>query len=161
LKKFTKRKFELYFQLADSSLQVFPGVIRLLDELEKADVPYALASSGPHPKIEFNLDKVGLSERFKYIVSGEEVVKSKPAPYIFLEAADKMQCSPFDCIVIEDSPSGLLGARRAGMIAIGLRSTFKDDAVLKEAHYIYDSIQDINLELLCEIFSEIREVYYG
>ena len=148
LQQFIKRKFDIYFQLAENGLRAFPGVTELLDMLDEANIPYALASSGPRRKIDFNLKKVGLQERFKAIVSGEDVLQSKPAPYIYLRAAELINRSPAECIAIEDSPNGLLGAKRAGMVTIGLRTTFKDDSLLREADCILDSIDQINLQLL-------------
>ncbi len=146
---FRRRKFDLYFKEVDEAgLRVFPGVIQLLDTLESAGVPYVLASSGPPEKIEYNLTRVHLFSRFEHIISGEDVVESKPAPYIFLEAASRIHTPPQRCVVIEDSPNGLLGAKRAGMKSIGVRTTFKDDTILKDADYIVDSLEDIDLELL-------------
>ena len=149
LQRFKKRKFELYFRYVDEQgLRIFPGVFELLDSLERENIPYALASSGPQKKIEFNLTKVRLLDRFITIISGEDVVESKPAPFIFLKAAEKIGRNPADCVVIEDSPNGLLGAKRAGMKSIALRTTFTDDALLAEATHIVDSLQDISVPLL-------------
>lgn len=153
LQQFTRRKFDIYFKLAEKELRLFPGVIELLDKLEKANIPYALASSGPREKINFNLKKVGLLDRFKVIVSGEDVVESKPAPYIYLKAAELINRAPEECVVIEDSPNGLLGANRAGMVTIGLRTTFKDDSILRDADCILDSLEQVNLELLYSLLN--------
>lgn len=153
LQQFTRRKFDIYFKLAEKELRLFPGVIELLDKLEKANIPYALASSGPREKINFNLKKVGLLDRFKVIVSGEDVVESKPAPYIYLRAAELINRAPEECVVIEDSPNGLLGANRAGMVTIGLRTTFKDDSILRDADCILDSLEQVNLELLYSLLN--------
>lgn len=149
LQKFKNRKFELYFQYIDEQgLRIFPGVVELLNSIEGAKIPFALASSGPRKKIMFNLTKVGLIDRFSAIISGEDVVESKPAPFIFLKAAEEIDRNPAVCVVIEDSPNGLLGAKRTGMKSIALRTTFMDDALLSEATCIVDSLNDISIPLL-------------
>lgn len=155
LREFSKRKFELYFSYArEKGVYAFPGVKCFLEELENSAVPYALASSGPREKIRFNLTQTGLWHKFKVIVSGEDVIQSKPAPDIFLKAAELLQRRPEECIVIEDSPNGLLGAKRAGMTAIALRTTFKDDTILKDADFIFDTIEKLSVRLLYQLLEK-------
>lgn len=59
-------------------------------------------------------------DRFEQIATANEVKHGKPAPDIFLKAAEKMRANPKDCIVFEDSPHGIDGANAAGMIAIAV-----------------------------------------
>jgi HAD superfamily hydrolase (TIGR01509 family) len=154
LERFRALKFDLYFSLIDKhGLEVYPGVKELLDQLNKEGIPYTLASSGPWKKIKFNLTRVGLLDRFPHIISGEDVVESKPAPYIFLKAAELIDRDPSRCVVIEDSPNGLLGARRAGMKTIAVRTTFQDDTVFINADLIVDSLQDITLTHIHNLLS--------
>jgi beta-phosphoglucomutase-like phosphatase (HAD superfamily) len=60
---------------------------------------------------------------FEAVVSAEHVGRGKPDPLIFLTAAEKLDVPPSRCVVVEDAPAGLLGARRAGMRAIGVLSS--------------------------------------
>jgi beta-phosphoglucomutase family hydrolase len=84
-------------------------------------VPMAVASGGVRPVVEQTLKTVNLRGLFEVIVTAEDVQNGKPAPDIFLLAAQKMGAKPQDCIVYEDADQGLEAARRAGMRAVDVR----------------------------------------
>lgn len=94
------------------------GLNELLDLLDEKAVPRVVASSSPRSQILQKLRMVGLLHRINSLVSGWEVSQSKPAPDIFLKAAELIAAPPENCLVLEDSPAGLLAAKRAGMAAI-------------------------------------------
>lgn len=102
-------------------LEAVPGVVAVLDDLERQGVPYCVASSGTHERIRLALGVVGLLDRFgRRIFSAEDVVHGKPAPDLFLHAAARSGgIEPERCIVIEDSPAGVTAARAAGMRVVG------------------------------------------
>ena len=98
-------------------LQPVPGVVEALEEIE---LPTCVASSGSHEKMRFTLGLTGLWDRFDgRIFSADEVQRGKPSPDLFLHAAARMSTPPERCIVIEDSPFGVAGAKAAGMAALG------------------------------------------
>lgn len=84
-------------------------------------VPLAVASGGSISVVEPTLKAIGLRSLFDAIVTIDDVTQGKPAPDIFLLAADRLGVAPQDCIVYEDSDTGLEAARRAGMRAIDVR----------------------------------------
>lgn len=84
-------------------------------------VPLAVASGGDIRVVEPTLKAIGLYSLFDAIVTVNDVERGKPAPDIFLLAADRMGVTPTDCIVYEDSDAGLEAAQRAGMRAIDVR----------------------------------------
>ena len=95
------------------SLKPVPGVAAALDGL---DCPRCVASSSQPERIRLSLSLTGLLKRFEpHIFSASMVENGKPAPDLFLHAANAMGTEPADCIVIEDSPAGIEAARRAGM----------------------------------------------
>jgi HAD superfamily hydrolase (TIGR01509 family) len=101
-------------------LQPVPGVVEALEEIE---LPTCIASSGSHEKMRITLGLTGLWDRFAgRIFSAEEVQRGKPAPDLFLHAADCMSTPPERCIVVEDSPFGVAAAKAAGMTALGFAS---------------------------------------
>jgi HAD superfamily hydrolase (TIGR01509 family) len=101
-------------------LQPVPGVPELLDALDRAGTPYCVASSGTHERIRNALTSVGLYQRFEgRVFSAQDVEHSKPAPDLFLHAADSTGTDPERCAVVEDSPLGVEAARAAGMYVIG------------------------------------------
>lgn len=86
------------------------------DVLERIEWPLCVASSSQPERIRLSLDITGLREKFgPNIFSASMVERGKPSPDLFLHAAKAMQVAPHRCIVIEDSPAGIVAARRAGM----------------------------------------------
>ncbi len=84
--------------------------------------PMAVASGGYRQTVIATLDNLNLADRFDAIVTQEDVTRSKPAPDIFLKAAEKLIMPPADCIVFEDSNLGIQGATDAGMASIKIES---------------------------------------
>ena len=112
-KDFRTRTFKIFEQ----EIQPITGVHDLLN---KIDVPFCVASSGPHTKIELNLKATDLLDKFKgRMFSCFDVDKWKPDPAIFLYAAEKMGFSPSECVVIEDSISGIQAAKGGGFDVYG------------------------------------------
>ncbi len=88
-----------------------------------AHLPRAIASSSSADRLALCLEALDLTEDFgAHVYSAELVTNGKPAPDIFLFAAERLNARPADCIVIEDSPGGIRAARAAGMTAIGLHA---------------------------------------
>lgn len=84
------------------------------------DGPRAVASSSAPERLGLSLQVTGLAPLFGgHVYSATQVANGKPAPDLFLLAADRLGADPQDCIVIEDSPAGIMAARAAGMRAIG------------------------------------------
>ncbi len=77
--------------------------------------PLAVASGSPAAGIRATLEKLGIADAFSHLVSSEEVPRGKPAPDVFLLAAERLGVEPSACLVIEDSPAGAQGARAASM----------------------------------------------
>jgi HAD superfamily hydrolase (TIGR01509 family) len=98
-----------------------PGVMEFLER--HADVPKAVGSNAEPANIDFVLDRLGLRKFFAVTVNGLEVSRPKPFPDIYLEAAARLKAAPRDCIVFEDSPTGVDAARAAGMRVIGVETT--------------------------------------
>jgi HAD superfamily hydrolase (TIGR01509 family) len=105
------------FQAFATSLQATPHIVETLAAIT---LPACVASSGPPEKISASLNRVGLYGRFApHIFSAVQVKHGKPAPDLFLFAAEQMKVSPARCLVIEDSVSGIAAACAAGMIVLG------------------------------------------
>ncbi|HKA54165.1 MAG TPA: HAD family phosphatase, partial [Candidatus Binatia bacterium] len=82
-----------------------PGLYELLDEVERRGLRTAVASSGVRPYVSAVLQAVGLAGRFRAVVTGDDVVHGKPAPDVFLAAAQAVRTRPRYCLVLEDAPS--------------------------------------------------------
>jgi phosphoglycolate phosphatase len=108
------------FETLRRELRPMPGVA---DALEGIDLPKCVASSGEPAKIALELDLTGLRRFFgDALFSARQVARAKPAPDVFLFAAQRMGVRPQDCAVVEDSTPGLAAARAAGMTVFGFRA---------------------------------------
>lgn len=115
--EFMKKWRTQLFEAFDKSLEPIPGVRKAIDAIS---VPICLASSSDAERIERCLRKTGLWDIFEgRAFNIGMVVNGKPAPDIFLYTAGAMHTHPADCLVIEDSPSGIKAAKTAGMTAWG------------------------------------------
>jgi HAD superfamily hydrolase (TIGR01509 family) len=108
---------DLYMDTFRRELTTVPGIVEALDAIR---LPTCIASGGTHEKMRFTLGLTGLHDRFAgRIFSATEVRRGKPAPDLFLHAAERMGFAPEDCAVVEDSRFGIEGALAAGMRAFG------------------------------------------
>jgi HAD superfamily hydrolase (TIGR01509 family) len=108
------REYDAFYRAAfEKDLVAVDGIVEALDAIA---TPTCVASSGAHEKMRFTLGKTGLWDRFAgRIFSASEVKRGKPAPDLFLHAAEKMGVDPAACAVVEDSPFGVEAALAAGM----------------------------------------------
>lgn len=106
-------------EYADGNIPFKKGAKELMQFLDDHNIPYALATSSPMYMVEKSFFSQGYKEiPIKYIMTGDDVINSKPHPEIFLKAAEKMGIDPKDCMVVEDSRNGILAASATGGIAI-------------------------------------------
>lgn len=104
-------------QVVADEVQAIPGV---REALLAIDLPLAVASNSRLHNVEASLRRAGLTERVAgNIFCAEMVASPKPAPDVYLLAAERMGVAPGHCLVVEDSPTGVLAARTAGMQVIG------------------------------------------
>lgn len=103
-------------------IKEIPHVKEVVRQLSEADFKLAVASSSPKVEIERAMDALGLTKFFDFLVSGEEVAHSKPAPDVFLKAAELLNVSPKDCLVFEDTKNGSRAAKAAAMYCIGFEN---------------------------------------
>lgn len=130
--------------IAENGVDLKPGIRELLEDLKKKQIPTALASSSPVERIEAYLKPLQLFDRFDCICSGYEVPHGKPEPDIFLHAAECLHQNPENCMVLEDSPAGILAASRAGCMPVMIPDLDQPDEATKSLLYAKaDSLLDI------------------
>lgn len=132
--------------LFETEIGYIEGFLPFVNRLKNADkfhISIATAmSKGLMQKVEKKLNLVQIFNNHIYFI--EDVGnKSKPAPDVFLLAAEKMNISPINCVVIEDAPHGIEAANRAGMLSVGLTTTFSGRH-LSEANYIVDNFTEVS-----------------
>ncbi|MFF9027246.1 HAD family hydrolase [Streptomyces iakyrus] len=109
------------FAAFEQELVAVAGASGVLEKLAADGVPYCVASSGSHERIRVGHRTTGLDQWFdeERIFSSQDVGRGKPAPDLFLYAAERMGVSPERCVVVEDSPLGVQAAVAAGMDVYG------------------------------------------
>jgi HAD superfamily hydrolase (TIGR01509 family) len=113
-------KERLFRELMGDELdrRLVPGVKQFLERAESA--PIGLATNAEPANVDFVLDRSGLRPYFDSIVDGTQVASAKPAPDVYLLAAERLGVAPANCIVFEDSPVGIEAARAAGTRVVGI-----------------------------------------
>ncbi|QKW28765.1 HAD family hydrolase [Streptomyces seoulensis] len=109
------------FAAFERELKPVPGAAEVLEKLAAEGRPYCVASSGSHQRIRVGHRTTGLDRWFEddRLFSSQDVGRGKPAPDLFLHAAERMGVAPERCLVVEDSPLGVRAARAAGMDVYG------------------------------------------
>ncbi len=116
------------YAVFERDLKAVSGVEAVLDALDRNAIPYAVASSGSHDKMRTTLGITGLLPRLQgRITSATEVAHGKPAPDVFLLAAERLQTPAHACVVIEDSLLGIEAALAAEMQVIGYAAMVSAD----------------------------------
>lgn len=134
-------------RIAEEGYIPIHGTIRLMEALYRSGIKTAIGSSSPRTEIEEVMDAVNIRRFVTAIVSaGDECRKGKPDPEVYVRAAGLLSVRPENCLVIEDSSSGILAAKRAGMYALGYRSSFGNQK-LEQADHIVSSMDAVDITL--------------
>jgi HAD superfamily hydrolase (TIGR01509 family) len=149
---------EKYFMdaLVKAPLPIFGGVRELIDAaLANGNFRLAIATSGSFEKSRAIVKSVKVPYEKMVHVSGNDVKRRKPAPDLFLLAAERLEIEPGRCVVIEDAPDGVRAAKAAGAKCIAVTNTTTPDK-LAEADLICDSLEQINLDVIQELIDSNR-----
>ncbi|MBV6320493.1 beta-phosphoglucomutase [Duganella violaceipulchra] len=123
-----------------SAADLLPGAVRALDTVRARGLRIGLASVS---KNAFTvLGRLGITDKFDYVVDAATIARGKPDPEIFLKAARELGVAPEDCLGVEDAVAGVASIKSAGMFALGIGHPF----VLTQADVVITSLSDFNLE---------------
>ncbi|MCD4709647.1 MAG: HAD-IA family hydrolase [Bacteroidales bacterium] len=122
------RTYEIYADLVRGKLNPLAGVHHFIAICRKRGLKLAVASSADPVKVNINLDEIGLERSmFQTIVTGLDIEHKKPAPDIFLKAAEHLEVSPECCLVVEDAISGVASGKAAGAKVLALTTSFSPE----------------------------------
>jgi HAD superfamily hydrolase (TIGR01509 family) len=127
LNKLSHEKEEKYQQEYLPHLALLPGLSEFLEAAYLNGIPMAIGSAAIPFNIDFVLDNLNIRHYFKAVVSADDVVLSKPHPETFLKCADLLSVPPTDCVVFEDVPKGAEAAANAGMKAVVITTTHRQE----------------------------------
>lgn len=150
LEAYSQEKEQTYRDLYKGRLRSLPGLENLLRELQLQGIKLAVATSSISKNLIFTLKELRIGKFFNVTTNSSEIANSKPNPEIFLKTARDLGLDPEECLVFEDSPSGLEAASRAGMTLVAINPSDADKA--KEfTQYIFPDFKDLDYEKLLEI----------
>lgn len=127
-------------QLYNSEVIPMSGAFKLIESLRGQNYPLALASSSNSQLVESVINKFKIRDTFKAVVSGSDVKNLKPAPDIFLTAAQYLSVSPENSLVIEDSTAGVKAAKAANMVCMGFKSPHSPNQDFSLADKVVDDL---------------------
>jgi HAD superfamily hydrolase (TIGR01509 family) len=107
-----------FYELAEAEIALKAGVLELLDHLDAAGLPRAIATSSRHTDVRHHLTTHALAERFNTVVAQGDYARGKPHPDPYLTAAERLGVDPAACLALEDSHNGVRAAHAAGMMTI-------------------------------------------
>jgi HAD superfamily hydrolase (TIGR01509 family) len=128
------------FTLIDTELALFDDAVDAARSLRERGVPVAVASSSPRERLHRTLGRAGLLDAFDVTVAGDEVAHGKPAPDMFLLAAERLGVEPGSCVVIEDSPPGVQAGLAAGMFTLAVCRVPGTEESLAAADRVVDTV---------------------
>lgn len=129
------------------------GVLSLLQEIKQAGIRLAVATSSSPLIARTLLDRCGILSIFDAVVTTSDAGKSKPAPDVYLLAANMTGAAPADCVVFEDSPNGLLAAKNAEMFCIAVKTESVNVDELSGADHVIETFDGMTLDRLADLFS--------
>jgi HAD superfamily hydrolase (TIGR01509 family) len=139
-----QRSHVLYDAVVAAGVPHRPGILAMLDVLQVRGIPRAVATSTRRPLALKKLEASGLLPRFDAVCTSSDVEHPKPAPDVYLLAALTLGVDPAQCLVLEDSPTGVRAALAAGMYPIQIPDLLEpDDAVRALGHVILPSLDDV------------------
>ena len=135
-------------------VRVADGLPGFLDDLQAEGLALAIASSGSKSRILFLLDRFGLKNYFRKVISGDEVEQGKPHPAVFLKAAEQLGVDPSELMAFEDAVSGVIAARSAGMKCVGIAQPGRSSILLTAgASHVVPDFQSLSCSKLRELMS--------
>lgn len=149
--RLSQRKEVLYLEhLRNKGIEPLPGVRELLQLLHEQGIPHAVASSSSRENIEGALEAAHLANAFDAICTAADVQAGKPAPDIFLFAAQQLGLPPSRCVVIEDAPVGVAAGKAAGMKVVAVTNSHPAER-LYEADCVIDAMSELSLSFLKQL----------
>ncbi len=130
-----------------------PGVEDYIAAARERGMRIGIASSSPRRWVDPKLEQLGLEDTFDTVVCSDDVGSSKPNPASYLKAIADLGVTPDEAFALEDSPTGVQGAKNAGLLCVAVPGTLTRDRSYDHADMRLDSLADISLDQLIEALS--------
>ncbi|NPU13253.1 HAD-IA family hydrolase [Bradyrhizobium sp. 83012] len=124
------QKEEVFRGLAAGAVQPLPGLMTLLDHAAAASIPVVAVTNAPRANAELILRGLGITDRFRAVIIGDELPHGKPHPLPYLEGLRAADATPDCAVAFEDSRAGIAAATAAGITTIGMRTNLGHDELI-------------------------------
>lgn len=147
--RYSHEKEEIYRSLYKPHLKPVAGLVSFLKKCIKEEIPAAVATSAPTINMDFTLDGLQLKQYFTVLKDCSGVKKGKPDPEIYLKTAEALKARPENCVVFEDSLSGIRAGKAAGMKVLALMTTHTETELQEsEADLLIRNFESVETKLL-------------
>jgi beta-phosphoglucomutase len=150
--RYAEEKEALYRRLYKGHVEPARGLVRFLKALKAAGVKIAVATAAPRVNLDFVLREAGLGEYFDALVDIAAVRRGKPAPDLYLKAAQELATRPDACVAFEDSYPGVESALAAGMKVVALTTAHTPEE-LAHAHLVISDFRDLTVGMVEGLFA--------
>ncbi|HEX5413155.1 MAG TPA: HAD family phosphatase [Terriglobia bacterium] len=152
IRDYGQRKDRIYEKIT-RELKTISGVEQFLGLLESAGIPMAVATSASFERARDTLEALGILPRFRALVTGNDVLKGKPDPEVFVRAAERLNRHPHDLLVVEDAVSGVRAAKSTGMKCLGIAADGRSGMLRAAgADHVVADYQNISLNEVHRLF---------
>ncbi|MEX0724217.1 MAG: HAD family phosphatase [Gracilimonas sp.] len=147
IQEYTDEKEQIFRDVFDPKEHVVPGIFEFLELLKNNGIKCVVATSAPAENADYILSELGIYSYFETVLNSSHVTKSKPHPEPYLKAARSVGKSPENCIVFEDSLSGVESGLAAGSKVVGVATTHTHDE-LSSCSLVIDDFNGLEIEKL-------------
>jgi HAD superfamily hydrolase (TIGR01509 family) len=144
---YIREKYDIMLNLLPEVSKPNPGLLELLQDLMDAGLKLGVASNSFAVYVRIALEALGIIDDFCCVLSADDVEKAKPAPDIYFLAAKCLGVAPENCLVLEDSPHGMVAALEAGMSCAVIPNPHLKDANFDDATFVFSSLVALRQEL--------------
>lgn len=149
------RRLRELWQITLQNVELMPGVLSLLPLLQQTGYPLAVATAADRAWVTRWLAEFQLTSYFRVVANRDDVTNNKPAPDVYLFAADRLGVSPARCLVFEDSLAGLQAARAAGMVVVAVPTPITSSLNFSSAHATITGLDQVTITWLEELAKKI------
>lgn len=140
---------DLFLEFLNDGYSAMPGLFELLDFLEQKNIPKGICTSSAKRVVSEVLARQGLAERFRFILTAEDISRGKPDPEVYLKAAANFDVPPNEMLVLEDSVAGCQAARNAGAFGVVVLAEHNRDGDFSAAQRVVNAL---NASEVLELF---------
>lgn len=146
-----QEKEGLFRKIYEPHIEPIAGIVEFMTNLQHNGVKLGVATSAPYANLELILGKINIREKLGSIMASEDVKKHKPDPEVYLRSAANLNVPPAQCVVFEDSFSGVSAAINAGMTVVGVLSSHTKEELPPCSFYI-DDYTELSYDKISHLF---------